>query len=146
MYICTDTHTYIHTHICLLSNSGICSPTNQLACAAGDLTSKHGALLLPQQAGSSLRAVFTDSNLPLSGPGAVFQQTSGSTPLLLIQQMDGTMTLPQNVICEPGGSAMLVAAPVEPPPPVTMATTMGNTPVPGTNTIMLHKMSIVMMT
>ena len=43
----------------------------------------------------------------------------------------------QNTVCEQGGLAMLVDAPTEPPPPVTMApptsprmTTVGDTPVP----------------
>ena len=104
------------------SNPNLCSPTNQLACESGDLTSKHGALLLPQQAGQSLRAVFTDPNLPLSG--------ASSTLVLQIQPVGGAMTSSQNSVCTEQGEAMVVDAPVEPPPaPPTTAppTTAGTT-------------------
>jgi len=48
-----------------MSNPSLCSASNPLACSAGDLTSKHGAL-----SPGVTRAVFTDPNLPLSGPNA----------------------------------------------------------------------------
>lgn len=46
----------------------LCKSGNQLACAGGDLTAKHGRLTLGEQQGA--RLVFTDPFLPLSGPNS----------------------------------------------------------------------------
>ena len=66
-----------HFHHPLYSNPSLCSTSAQLACGAGDLTGKHGPLLIPPAANGYLRAVYTDANLPLhTRPGldSVFGQ------------------------------------------------------------------------
>ena len=49
-------------------STSLCQSGEQLACTAGDLTSKHGRITVDSQDG--VRLVFTDPSLPLSGPNS----------------------------------------------------------------------------
>lgn len=69
------------------SNPELCSSDMPQACSVGDLMAKHGPLNIPQD-GTMLRMVFTDANLPLSGPLSPFSSAS-STPLLMFQRIGG---------------------------------------------------------
>lgn len=52
--------------MCLSCSSFLCGAGQPLACAAGDLLAKHGALTV--SALGEIRVVLTDPYLPLSGP------------------------------------------------------------------------------
>ena len=108
LYTCTCTS---------LSNSTLCSPTRQLACPAGDLSSKHGRLLIPQAAGSTLRAVYTDANLPLSGlptPDSVFGEAGLPVGWLYIWPVGGSSS---PSVCQQSAAAAIVDAPPTDAPP-----------------------------
>ena len=104
-------HTFTHDCTCTsLSNPTLCSSTRQLACPAGDLSSKHGRLLIPQAAGSTLRAVYTDANLPLSGlptPDSVFGEAGLPVGWLYILPV-GVSSSPS--VCQQSATATIVDA------------------------------------
>ena len=118
------TLTHTHTH----SDSSLCTPSNHLACSAGDLSAKHGRLSLPQQPGTRFRAVFTDSNLPLSGPNAAFADTASQSPLLFLQPVAGAT---DSVVCKQ--TIVIPPPPTEAPP--TNAPTNAPTDGPSPTTV-----------
>lgn len=104
------------------SVSSLCSSTQQLACGAGDLTRKHGNLLIPQAANGYLRAVYTDTNLPLhTRPGldSVFGQDRNGH--LYISPAGGD---PSPVVCAQSSAAVALEAPATDAPPTDGATSI----------------------
>ena len=100
----------------------MCSSTQQLACGAGDLTGKHGNLLIPQAANGYLRAVYTDINLPLhTHPGldSVFGQDRNGH--LYISPAGGD---PTPVVCAQSSAAVALEAPTTDAPPTDGATSI----------------------
>jgi len=91
------------------SNPALCTRDMPLACSSGDLTAKHGTLDLPLDQNGMFRAVFTDPNLPLTGPQSPFDPAS-SPPALLVQPMSGGGS-------QSGDAACVVAVDVSEPPP-----------------------------
>ena len=91
------------------SNPSLCSTSTQLVCKAGDLTGKHGTLLIPRTAGSNLRAVYTDANLPLhTRPGldSIFgQDRNGHLYITPVHKLHGD----RSVIRAKSDAAMLLS-------------------------------------
>ena len=118
------------------SNLSLCATSSQLACEAGDLTRKHGTLLIPQATNGYLRAVYTDANLPLhTHPGldSVFGQNRNGH--LYISPMGGD---PSPVVCARSNAAALVEAPPTDEPP-----TDGTTPVTQVSSFIVLSISLV---
>ena len=115
----------------------LCSPSQQLACEVGDLSGKHGNLLIPKAAGSVFRAVFTDANLPLSarpGLNTIFGTNRlGRLYITPGQAAGGTSP----AVCAQSNAASFVAA------PPTDATPTDATPTDGTPA-MIPFLSVIM--
>ena len=111
------------------NTGGQCSTNNPLLCDAGDLTTKHGPLNIPRTP-RLFRAVFTDPNLPLSGPTSPFSESNGGDMVsFLVQPRDGA-TGSEVVACD--GAAQIVP-PTMPPPPTTPPVTGMTTALPSSS-------------
>ena len=87
----------------------LCSPSQQLACENGDLSGKHGNLLIPKAANTVFRAVFTDANLPLSArPGLNTIFGTNRQGRLYITPAAGDNS---PAVCAQSNAASFVAAP-----------------------------------
>ena len=138
MTIFTQRTNVMHT---FYSNLSLCTTSSQLACEAGDLTRKHGTLLIPQAANGYLRAVYTDANLPLhTRPelDSVFGQNRNG--YLYISPMGGD---PSPVVCAQSNAAALVEAPPTDEPPTDEPPTDGATPVTQVSSFIVLSISLV---
>ena len=107
--ICTF-HTFYSS-----STPSLCSRSAQHACVTGDLTSKHGTLLIPQAANGYLRAVYTDANLPLhtlTGLDSIFEQNRNGH--LFIFPTGGDQS---PIVCAQSSAAVALEAPPTDAPP-----------------------------
>lgn len=123
----------IHT---FYSNPSLCSNTTQLACETGDLTGKHGTLLIPRAANRYLRAVYTDANLPLhTRPGldSVFGQDRNGH--LYISPRGGDQS---PVVCAQSNAAVALEAPATDAPP-----TDGTTPIARVSSLIIFSISLL---
>jgi len=122
------------------SAPSLCSTTTQLACVTGDLTGKHGTLLIPQAANGYLRAVYTDANLPLhTRPGldSVFGQDRNG--YLYISPAGGD-TSP--AVCAQSNAAVALEAPATDAPP-TEPPTDGATPITQVSSLIILSISLL---
>lgn len=92
------------------SNPQLCNTMQQLACQVGNLSGKHGNLLIPRDAGSTFRAVYADTNLPLSGRPGLESVFGGSlTGRLYLRPVAGGDA--SNSVCQQSTAAVIVEAP-----------------------------------
>jgi hypothetical protein len=88
-----------------LENEGLCELGHQLACSGGDLTSKHGSLVISSSDG--IRAVYTDPYLPLSGPQSIIgkllhissQEEGGQVDFVVPVQPDDGSLIDSSISC-----------------------------------------------
>ena len=89
----------------------LCSTTQQLACQVGNLSGKHGNLLIPQTAGRAFRAVYADANLPLSGRPGLESVFDGSLTGRLYLRPEAAGGDASTSVCQQSSAAVIVEAP-----------------------------------
>ena len=101
------------------STPSLCSTSTQVACEAGDLTGKHGTLLIPKTAGRKIRAVYTDTNLPLHTlPGLDSIFGWGRNGYLYITPAARTIS---SAVCARSNGALILNGPHTNPTPTRIA-------------------------
>lgn len=135
---CIQYHGLLNTihAFCSAPDASLCTTTTQLACVTGDLTGKHGSLLIPRAANGYLRAVYTDANLPLhTRPGLDSVFGPGRNGHLYISPAGGD---PSPVVCAQSNAAVALEAPATDEPP-----TDGATPVTQVSSLILLSISLL---
>ena len=123
-------HNVMHT---FYSTPSLCTASAQLACGAGDLTGKHGTLLIPRAANGYLRAVYTDANLPLHTRPEL-NSVFGQNGYLYISPTGGDSS---PVVCAQSNAAAVLEAPPTDPTP-----TDGATPVTQVSSLIILSISL----